>query len=288
MRLMSAVAPPMIYEHIKAAVNKDDLEFNAAAKRTVDPGWTVIDGTSSMIEDEGKNTELFNYKENDVWKSVKSSVNSTLSKPKPRFTEETILTAMENAGSKEFKNIEGIERTGLGTGATRAAIIEVLLSRGYIERKKRNLVPTKRGIDLIETVPEKVTDVAMTIEWEEQIAEIKNGKRTADLFIHDIENYVKQVISENYDSDKANDSSKETGNICPECGSRMIIKHSKYGEFEACSNYPECKYINKSKKKAEYTKLKCPKCGGYLVKRNGKFGEFLGCSNYPKCTFVKK
>lgn len=287
-RLMSSVAPPMIYEHIKAAVNKDDLEFNAAAKRTVDPGWTVIDGTSSMIEDEGKNTELFDCKENDVWKSVKSKVNCTLSKPKPRFTEETILTAMENAGSKEFKNIEGIERTGLGTGATRAAIIEVLLSRGYIERKKRNLIPTKRGIDLIEAVPEKVTDVAMTIEWEEQIAEIKNGKRTSDRFIRDIENYVKQVISENYDSDKTNDSSKETGNFCPECGSRMIIKHSKYGEFEACSNYPECKYINKSKKKAEYTKLKCPKCGGYLVKRNGKFGEFLGCSNYPKCTFVKK
>lgn len=104
MRLMSSVAPPMIYEHIKAVVNKDNLEFNAAANRTVNPGWTVIDGTSSMSEDTGKNIKLFDYKENDVWKSVKSSLNTTLSKPKPRFTEETILTAMENAGSKEFKN----------------------------------------------------------------------------------------------------------------------------------------------------------------------------------------
>ena len=122
-------------------------------------------------------------------------------KPKTRFNDKTIISAMENAGSKDFKEIEGVERTGLGTGATRADIIEKLISRGYVERKKKQLIPTERGMQLIKVVPENITDVQMTVAWEEKIADIKNGKLDEDTFINDIENYIIEVLKDTNRSD---------------------------------------------------------------------------------------
>lgn len=77
--------------------------------------------------------------------------------------------------------------------------------------------------------------------------------------------------------------------ICPECGSRMIWKKSKYGKMLACSNYPACRYIKPSeKKKVEYSDEVCPNCGSKMVWRNGRYGKFEACSNYPSCKYIKK
>lgn len=289
LRYITSIAPDMKFEHLSATFKVKNYEFKASSNRTLDSGWTAIDkdGTSSM-ERESKNVDLFNYKVDDIFSPVNSQVTSHETKPKQRYTEETILTAMENARIKDFKNIDGVERIGLGTGATRAAIIEVLLSRGYIERKKRNLIPTERGIHLIDIVPNSVSDVAMTIEWEKQIAEIKKGNLNADVFIKNIEDYICTVIKEYYTNSASLNTANETGNICPNCGSPLVMKHGKYGDFEACSNYPKCKYINKKEKKITYSNEKCPLCNGSLIKRNSQFGSFLGCENYPKCRYTKK
>lgn len=289
LRYITSVAPDMKFEHLSAVIKAKNYDFKASANRTLDLGWTGIDkdGTSS-IEKENKNINLFGYNINDIFSPVHSQLTSHETKPKQRYTEETILTAMENAGIKDFKNIDGVERIGLGTGATRAAIIEVLLNRGYIERKKRNLIPTERGIHLIDIVPSSVSDVAMTIEWEKQIAEIKKGNLNADVFIKNIEDYICTVIKEYYTNSASLNTVNETGNICPNCGSPLVMKHGKYGDFEACSNYPKCKYINKKEKKITYSNEKCPLCNGSLIKRNSQFGSFLGCENYPKCRYTKK
>lgn len=283
LRLVVATAPAMIYEHITLSIQAKNYAFKASSNRTVNPGWTKIDGTSS-IEKDNKNINLFKYKENDIWNPVSSNVNRIETKPKQRYTEDTILTAMENAGMKDFKNIDGVERVGLGTGATRAAIIEVLIQRGYVERRKKALVPTERGIHLINVVPDMIKDVNMTVKWEEKIADIKKGRLSANIFVREIENYVCDIIKDNY-TVKIENNPIETGNICPRCGGKMILKKSKYGEFEACSNYPKCKYIKKNLKQAKGV---CPKCGGNLIERKGKFGLFLGCSNYPKCKYIQK
>ena len=293
-RFIAAVSTDMIYEQAIAVITVNGHKFKASSKRTVDEGWTSFeggDGTSSILdEDTAKNIGLFECTGKERWEPVTAIVNRTETKPKQRFTEETILTAMENAGLKDFKNIDGIERVGLGTGATRAAIIEVLLDRGYIERKKKNLVPTKRGIDLIGVVPEQISDVSMTVDWEEQIADIKKGNLNADNFIKNIENYVNEVIGENYKPQERAVKKQETatGEKCPMCGETMVIKHGQYGDFEACSNFPNCKYIKRNEKKITYSKEKCPNCGGKLIERNSRYGRFLGCENYPKCKFVKK
>ncbi|MCR1960762.1 DNA topoisomerase III [Thomasclavelia cocleata] len=297
LRFIVAMSPDMLYEHITATIKAGQYIFKANANCTVSHGWKALDfedGTSSISDDKlNKNINLFSYKENNVWNNVKSNVNSIETKPKQRFTDDTLLTAMENAGLKDFKNIDGIERVGLGTGATRAAIIEVLLDRGYVERKKKNLVPTERGIKLIDIVPNEISDVSMTISWEEQIAEIKNGNVKSDVFVKHIEDYVCDVIKNNY---KQKDSVvrkelEKTGNICPECGSALVIRQGKYGAFEGCSNYPKCKYIKKKEKDqqpAVKTKGICPECGSALIEKKGRFGSFIGCSNYPKCKYIKK
>lgn len=289
LRYITSVAPDMKFEHLSAVIKVKNYDFKASANRTLDLGWTGIDkdGTSS-IEKESKNMNLFNYKVNDVFSPVHSQVTSHETKPKQRYTEETILSAMENAGIKDFKNIDGVERVGLGTGATRAAIIEVLLNRGYIERKKRTLIPTERGIHLIDVVPDSVCDVSMTIEWEKQIAEIKKGNLKADVFVKNIEDYICSTVNKYYTPSVSSNIAEGTGNICPDCGSPLVMRHGKYGDFEACSNYPKCKYVSKKEKKITYSSDKCPLCKGRLVKRNSQFGSFLGCENYPKCKYIKK
>ena len=79
-----------------------------------------------------------------------------------------------------------------------------------------------------------------------------------------------------------------TGEVCPECGSRLVYKKGKYGKFEACSNYPECRYIKPKESKIEYTGEACPECGGRMVYKKGKYGKFEACSNYPECKHIKK
>ena len=292
------MSPAMLYEHVSTSIKAGDYIFKANANRTIESGWTALDfedRTNSIdAEKQDKNIRLFEYKENDSWQQIKSNVNSIETKPKQRFTDDTLLTAMENASLKDFKNIDGIERVGLGTGATRAAIIEVLLDRGYIERRKKSIIPTERGMKLIDIVPKEISDVSMTVRWEEQIAEIKKGKIKSNVFVKQIEDYVCEVIK-NYYKPKDTISRKEvkkSGNVCPECGGALVIRQGRFGTFEGCENYPECKYIIKKKEKTQTNTAKaigtCPKCGGILIKRKSSFGSFIGCTNYPKCKYIKK
>lgn len=297
LRFIVSMSPAMLYEHVSTSIKAGDYIFKANANRTIESGWTALDfedRTNSIdAEKQDKNIRLFEYKENDSWQQIKSNVNSIETKPKQRFTDDTLLTAMENASLKDFKNIDGIERVGLGTGATRAAIIEVLLDRGYIERRKKSIIPTERGMKLIDIVPKEISDVSMTVRWEEQIAEIKKGKIKSNVFVKQIEDYVCEVIK-NYYKPKDTISRKEvkkSGNVCPECGGALVIRQGRFGTFEGCGNYPECKYIKKKEKTQTNTAKAigtCPKCGGILIKRKSSFGSFIGCTNYPKCKYIKK
>lgn len=297
LRFIVSMSPAMLYEHVSTSIKAGDYIFKANANRTIESGWTALDfedRTNSIdAEKQDKNIRLFEYKENDSWQQIESNVNSIETKPKQRFTDDTLLTAMENASLKDFKNIDGIERVGLGTGATRAAIIEVLLDRGYIERRKKSIIPTERGMKLIDIVPKEISDVSMTVRWEEQIAEIKKGKIKSNVFVKQIEDYVCEVIK-NYYKPKDTISRKEvkkSGNVCPECGGALVIRQGRFGTFEGCENYPECKYIKKKEKTQTNTAKAietCPKCGGILIKRKSSFGSFIGCTNYPKCKYIKK
>ena len=96
--------------------------------------------------------------------------------PPPRYTEDSLLSAMENAGAEEFAQIEDAERRGLGTPATRAGVIEKLVKGGFVERKKKLLVPTERGMELIKVLPDSVKSASLTAEWEAALKEVERGE----------------------------------------------------------------------------------------------------------------
>lgn len=281
-----ATAPTFDYNVITASFLCGEYEFNAVNKTVSQLGYKSI-----------QSGDLKGFDENKVLKNL--NINGTAgdvifyhtvheTKPKQRYTDASIIKAMEVAGKIDFSHIEGLERAGLGTGATRADIIEKLIKVGYLERSKKQLVPTDKATKLFEVINSKVADVKLTANWEQTIADIKNGKASQYNFINSIEKYVKEVIMQDRNEKKEiNFKDVKVVGTCPECGNDLIEKKGKYGKFNACSNYPECKYIQPSaKKEVKATDDICPDCGSPMVIRKGKYGEFEACSNYPECKYV--
>jgi DNA topoisomerase-3 len=156
--------------------------------------------------------------------------------PPKRYTDKTLLRAMECAGNSEMS--DDVERKGLGTSATRAETIETLIRQSFIERDKKNLFPTQKGINLIDVLPEKIASVELTVEWENRLLLISKGEDTEDAFMSDIESFCRQLVSENKIPIAGKEnlfpkaSGKETVGKCPGCGADVYAgKHGLY-----CSN----------------------------------------------------
>ena len=143
--------------------------------------------------------------------------------PPARYTEDSLLSAMENAGAEEFAQIEDAERKGLGTPATRAGVIEKLVRGGFVERKKKLLVPTARGMELIKVLPEGVKSAGLTAEWEAALKEVERRQRSPEDFMEGITDMVCSLVK------SYGDAAAGTGNIlsasgreavgkCPRCG----------------------------------------------------------------------
>ena len=159
-------------------------------------------------------------------------------KPKPLHTEATLLAAMETAG-KEIENEElrqAIKECGIGTPATRAAIIETLFKRGYMVRHKKSLVPTEKGLALNSIVKTmRVADVVLTGEWEAALSKIERGELRAEDFRKEIENFTTEITTELLTCDKVF-ASKASECVCPKCKSG---KMQFYGKVVRCDN-PDC------------------------------------------------
>jgi DNA topoisomerase-3 len=160
------------------------------------------------------------------------------SSPK-HFTEDTLLSVMERAGNEDLDEFLETEKKGLGTSATRANIIEKLIAVGYIERSKKNLLITEKGIKLIKIVPEEIKSAKLTAEWENKLTEISIGKRNADEFIKDIESEVIDLIDScaGIEIKDIFRIKKESIGNCPRCRSEVYEGNKNF----YCSN-SECKF----------------------------------------------
>ncbi|MBP5343167.1 type I DNA topoisomerase [bacterium] len=198
--------------------------------------------------------------------------------PKP-FTEATIIKEME--------------ARGIGRPSTYSSTIENLKTKHYIEIHKKSIIPTKNGIAsvaFLEKNFDSIINVNYTASMEKELDDIATG--TADEF-STVDSFYK-TFNEIYD--KVGSLTIPTGEVCPICGSSMVYKGNTKGIFEACGNYPSCKYIKKAEKEESNEnaeiKIECPECHkGFLVPRIAKKGKhkgktFYGCSNFPDCTFV--
>ena len=210
----------------------------------------------------------------------------TTSPPK-RFTEDSLLSAMENAGAEDFAQIEDLERKGLGTPATRAGVIEKLVKGGFAERKNRQLIPTERGMELIKALPDSVKSAKLTAEWESALKEVERGERPPEDFMGGIIQMVRDLVKAyedmNIGADAAlSQSSREVIGKCPRCGKPVYEgKKSFY-----CSGYkdsPPCgfalwkdnKYFQ-SKRKELTKKVAAALLKNGRVRMTGLFSEKKG------------
>ena len=225
-KLLCAVAAPHEYETVTAVFSCAGNEFTAKGKTVLVPGWKEIDqrfrsNLKADTEEEVLNT-LPELAEGQSF-SVMANVSEHFTSPPKAYTEDTLLSAMERAGAEDMP--EEAERKGLGTPATRAAILEKLVQMGFVQRKGKQLVPTKDGINLAVVLPESLTSPVLTAEWENRLTEIAKGNADADEFMAEIETQVRQLVKTYscISADKQNLFQSERVIIgkCPRCGENV-------------------------------------------------------------------
>jgi len=202
--------------------------------------------------------------------------NQHFTQPPPRYTEATLIKALEE--------------NGIGRPSTYASTISTITGREYVVRDGKALKPTELGevsTKLMEDRFPKIVNIRFTAQVETDLDRIQNGQTnwvdTLKSFYGDFEKTLKQA-KEEMQGVKIQLKEDETDIICEKCGRRMVIKTGRYGKFIACPGYPECKNI---KKLIQENGAQCPKCDGKVVVRRSKKGRvFYGCSNYPACDFV--
>ena len=224
-RLLCAAANPYEYETVTASFDCGGHSFTAKGRRVIVEGWQEIERIfRNSLKEKPEDTEsggvLPDFTEGQTFDGVDASVTEHFTAPPKPYTEDTLLSAMENAGKEDMP--DAAERKGLGTPATRASIIEKLVAAGFVERKGRNLIPTKAGINLVTVLPDTLTSPMLTAEWEQQLSEIAKGNADADDFLNGIRAMVQELVGTcsgvSEEGQKLFAPEKEVIGVCPRCG----------------------------------------------------------------------
>ena len=232
-RMIEAFSEKCVKDTTAVTAECAEVEFIVKGSVIRQAGWRAVYG-----EEDKEEISIPDWQEGDTLTLKGCSITEGKTKPKPLHTEATLLSAMETAG-KEIEDDalrQALKDCGIGTPATRAAIIETLFKRGYMERCKKSLVPTEKGLALYSVVKTmRIADVALTGEWEKELARIERGELSAETFRKEIEAYTREITSELLSCDKLF-SHKDSGCACPKCGTgRMQF----YGKVVRCDN-AEC------------------------------------------------
>lgn len=234
-RLACAISEKHCYTSLKAVLNCEGETFTMSGKTVTENGWKALEDAFRdhyKITSNEKEQTLPDLKEGQIIRSVKSKVVESFTKPPKHYTEDSLLSAMERAGSDEMA--EDVERKGLGTPATRADIIEKLVHDGYVRREKKNMIPTDDGIRLITVLPEIVRSAKLTAEWENQLSQVAKGESDPDEFMEGIDKMVRDLVQTYHavsDEQKAlfGSPNRKILGICPRCGSDVAL--GKYGAY---------------------------------------------------------
>ena len=192
-------------------------------------------------------------------------------KPKARYT--------------EAKLIHEMEELGIGRPSTYATIMANIKDRGYVTIEDKKFKPTDIGIQVTDKLQEcfsNIINVKYTANMEKDLDEIAEGKINNLDVLNNFYQVFDETLKKAFET-MPKEKPEETGEICPECGSPLVIRKGKFGSFTACSDYPNCKYVKKEIKEQKVI-INCPNCGGQIVERHSKKGKvFYGCNHYPDC-----
>lgn len=195
--LLCVVAEPFVYETVTATFTCGGQTFTAKGRHVLSLGWKDIDrifraSLKEEPEDEAEPAALPDFTEGQTFDQVEASVTEHFTTPPKVHTEDTLLSAMENAGKEDIP--EDAERRGLGTPATRAAILEKLVAAGFVERKGKSLIPTKAGINLVTVLPDTLTSPMLTAEWEQKLTGIARGEADPVSFMAGISEMTRELV----------------------------------------------------------------------------------------------
>jgi DNA topoisomerase-3 len=234
-RFLAVLSPPYRYKSITLITEVEGEQFLSRGIQVIDPGWKAIEQSvsdrSEEEEDEAPQQELSSHRQGDTVQVVGTEVKQGFTKPPPRYTEATLLDAMEHAGrfidDKELR--ASIAQGGIGTPATRAEIIEKLLSHYYIERRGRTLFPTPRGLELLELIPGDLRSPELTARWEQRLARIARGEEKAAEFNRDIRRNATELVETVRSSTATYQPRSVSNEPCPVCGKMMMPVADKKG-----------------------------------------------------------
>ena len=235
-KLLCAVAPAHEYEAVTAVFTCAGQEFTTKGKTILAAGWKDIDrrfraSLKTDADEDGEATaELPAITEGQVFEDVAASVTEHFTSPPKPYTEDTLLSAMERAGAEDMP--EDAERKGLGTPATRASILEKLVQMGFVQRKGKQLLPTKDGINLAAVLPEALTSPALTAEWETRLSEIAKGEADPDEFMAGIEAQARDLVKTysriSEDKQRLFQAERVAVGTCPRCGETVYEGKKNY------------------------------------------------------------
>lgn len=235
-RLLCATGAKHIYDSSKAVLVCAGTEFSLSGKMITEMGWKVHEeamkvffktenGEAEKGAEKENDKALPELAENQTITGAAFDLSEHFTAPPKRYTEKTLLHAMECAGNEEMD--DDVERKGLGTSATRAEMIEKLISSGFAVREKKNLVPTQKGMNLISVLPEKLISVELTVEWENRLSLIAKGEDTEEAFMSDLEEFLRHMVSEYRNPIPGKENlfpreGKEEAGKCPCCGASVF------------------------------------------------------------------
>ena len=272
--LASLMAPAKVKATTVTFLNNDYL-FKTTGQILTFDGYLKVYGDYEESEDK----LLPNFKDYKSNVIPASSINKYqhFTKPASRYTESSLIKELESLG--------------IGRPSTYATIISTLKDHEYVKVDDKKFIPTEIGIETTDKLQEYFSDiinVSYTANMEQDLDEIAEAKKDNIKVLHEFYDKFAPIM----DDALKNMEKKQpvsTGESCPNCGSNLVIRKGKFGEFVACSNYPTCKYIKKEEKKEEKNVVvaECPKCHKDIIERKTKKGKiFYGCTGFPKCNYA--
>lgn len=286
-RFMASQMKPAEYDTLsidvegKSAEHAYGLRLSASSLKF--PGYLAAyqdvgdDNENGKPEDgqaESRLDQLPELEDGDALSLVDVLLEQHFTQPPPRYSEATLVRALEE--------------NGIGRPSTYAPIITTIQQRGYVRRENKRLVPTEIGetvTDLLVDYFPEVVDLGFTARMEEELDEIADGQRSWPEVIGAFyAPFAEQVSLAADEMPEMRQEPEEIDRVCPECGKPLVIRHGRYGKFIGCSDFPQCRYTEPWLEKIG---VRCPQDGGDLVERRTKRGRiFYGCANYPVCEFT--
>jgi DNA topoisomerase-1 len=273
-RFVASQMAPAVYDTVSAEIKAGDYVFKASGSTLKFSGFMAVYTEGADEETEREEGLLPELTEGQTLVLLQIKPEQHFTQPPPRYTEAMLVKALEERG--------------IGRPSTYAPIIDTIQKRGYVKKEKGRFKPTELGQIVTEILKEYFSDIVdldFTAEMESQLDKIESGEENWRQIVESFYGPFKEklrVAEEKIEEVKIED--EVTNEKCEICGRNMVIKRGKYGEFMACSGFPECR---NTKPLIEQLGVKCPKCGGDIVIRKSKKGrKFYGCSNYPECDFV--